>query len=178
MPCCRLWARLDPDRRPYGVAAAWWRLCKQSVRGGSLWSPQQSSSTTWALSATVAAHAPEERGRRLRRNGAHHHGERAGRTIARPPRLTNGPLIGRYRVENGHLPDRSALASISRADVAHFLLSDLETATRITSSGLPGKRYRERDRRSAQGRAYVQEAPAPARIAAISSRFGPYSPGA
>ena len=32
-------------------------------------------------------------------------------TIARPPRLTNGPLTGRYRVENGHLPDRSALAS-------------------------------------------------------------------
>ena len=46
-------------------------------------------------------------------------------TIARPPRLTNGALIGRYRVENGHLPDRSAVASISRADVAHFLLSDL-----------------------------------------------------
>jgi putative NADH-flavin reductase len=47
-------------------------------------------------------------------------------TIARPPRLTNGPLTGRYRVESGHLPDRSALASISRADVAHFLLSELE----------------------------------------------------
>ena len=47
-------------------------------------------------------------------------------TIARPPRLTNGPLTGRYRVENGHLPDRSATASISRADVAHFLLSELE----------------------------------------------------
>jgi uncharacterized protein YbjT (DUF2867 family) len=50
-------------------------------------------------------------------------------TIARPPRLTNGPLTGRYRVENGHLPDRSALASISRADVAHFLLSELEHNT-------------------------------------------------
>ena len=47
-------------------------------------------------------------------------------TIARPPRLTNGPLTGRYRVENGHLPDRSAFASVSRADVAHFLLSELE----------------------------------------------------
>ena len=47
-------------------------------------------------------------------------------TIARPPRLTNGPLTGRYCVENGHLPDRSATASISRADVAHFLLSELE----------------------------------------------------
>jgi hypothetical protein len=41
-------------------------------------------------------------------------------TIARPPRLTNGPLTGRYRVENGHLPDRSALTSITRADVADF----------------------------------------------------------
>ena len=50
-------------------------------------------------------------------------------TIARPPRLTNGPLTGRYRVENEHLPDRSALASISRADVAHFLLSELEHNT-------------------------------------------------
>jgi putative NADH-flavin reductase len=47
-------------------------------------------------------------------------------TIARPPRLTNGPLTGRYRVENGHLPGRSSLAFISRADVAHFLLSELE----------------------------------------------------
>jgi len=52
-------------------------------------------------------------------------------TIARPPRLTNGPLTGRYRVENGHLPDRSALASISRADVAHFLLSELEHRAHI-----------------------------------------------
>jgi putative NADH-flavin reductase len=50
-------------------------------------------------------------------------------TIARPPRLTNGPLTAKYRVENGHLPDRSALASISRADVAHFLLSEIEHNT-------------------------------------------------
>jgi putative NADH-flavin reductase len=47
-------------------------------------------------------------------------------TIARPPRLTNGPLTGRYRIEDGHLPVRSALASISRADVAHSLLDELE----------------------------------------------------
>jgi putative NADH-flavin reductase len=47
-------------------------------------------------------------------------------TIVRPPRLTNGSLTGRYRAENGHLPGRSALASISRADVAHFLLGELE----------------------------------------------------
>lgn len=47
-------------------------------------------------------------------------------TIARPPRLTNGPVTGRYRVENGRLPVASALASISRADVAHFVLGALD----------------------------------------------------
>jgi putative NADH-flavin reductase len=47
-------------------------------------------------------------------------------TIARPPRLTSGPLTGRYDVENGHLPGRSAFASISRADVADFLLGELQ----------------------------------------------------
>jgi putative NADH-flavin reductase len=52
-------------------------------------------------------------------------------TIARPPRLTNGPFTGRYRVENGHLPDRSAWAFISRADVAHFVLSELEHGTHL-----------------------------------------------
>jgi putative NADH-flavin reductase len=45
-------------------------------------------------------------------------------TIARPPRLTNGPLTGRYRVEDGRLPRRGFI--ISRADVAHFLLGELE----------------------------------------------------
>jgi len=52
-------------------------------------------------------------------------------TIARPPRLTNGPLTGRYAVEDERLPEPSALASISRADVAHFLLSELERGTHI-----------------------------------------------
>jgi putative NADH-flavin reductase len=52
-------------------------------------------------------------------------------TIARPPRLTNGPLTGRYSVENERLPDASALASISRADVAQFLLSELERNTHV-----------------------------------------------
>jgi uncharacterized protein YbjT (DUF2867 family) len=45
-------------------------------------------------------------------------------TIARPPRLTNGRMTGRYRTAEGHLPRRGFL--ISRADVAHFLLSALE----------------------------------------------------
>jgi putative NADH-flavin reductase len=47
-------------------------------------------------------------------------------TVARPPRLTNGALTGLYRIEDGHLPGRSALASISRADVAHFMLEEIE----------------------------------------------------
>jgi len=52
-------------------------------------------------------------------------------TIARPPRLTNGTLTGRYRVADEQLPTRSALASISRADVAHFLLTELEHGAHI-----------------------------------------------
>ncbi len=45
-------------------------------------------------------------------------------TIARPPRLTNGALTGRYGVEDGRLP--RGRPWISRADVAHFLLEELE----------------------------------------------------
>ncbi len=48
-------------------------------------------------------------------------------TIARPPRLTKGPMTRRYDVDNGHLPGRSgAFASISRADVADFVLGELQ----------------------------------------------------
>src|SRR5262249_56957229 len=46
--------------------------------------------------------------------------------IARPPRLTNGGLSGRYRIEEERLPGGSAAATISRADVAHFLLDEVE----------------------------------------------------
>jgi putative NADH-flavin reductase len=45
-------------------------------------------------------------------------------TIARPPSLTNGPLTGRYSVEDDHMP-RGGF-SLSRADVAHFFLEELE----------------------------------------------------
>jgi putative NADH-flavin reductase len=45
-------------------------------------------------------------------------------TIARPPKLTNGPLTQNYRVEDGRIPHGGM--SISRADVAHFLLGELE----------------------------------------------------
>jgi len=44
-------------------------------------------------------------------------------TIARPPRLTNGPLTRRYKVEDGRIPRGKWI--VSRADVADFLLSEL-----------------------------------------------------
>jgi putative NADH-flavin reductase len=45
-------------------------------------------------------------------------------TIVRPPRLTNGQLTRRYRVEDGAMPRGSRL--VSRADVADFLLDEVE----------------------------------------------------
>jgi putative NADH-flavin reductase len=45
-------------------------------------------------------------------------------TIVRPPKLTNGPLTQHYRVEDGRMPHGSIF--LSRADVAHFLLGELE----------------------------------------------------
>jgi putative NADH-flavin reductase len=45
-------------------------------------------------------------------------------TIARPPRLTNGPKTESYRIADGTLPGKGR--SISRADVAHFFLNDSE----------------------------------------------------
>ena len=44
-------------------------------------------------------------------------------TIVRPPRLTNGPHTGRYRVEEDGLP--KAQKSIARADVADFMLRQI-----------------------------------------------------
>jgi len=46
-------------------------------------------------------------------------------TIARPPRLTNGPLTRAYGVAEGSMPPAARL-TISRADVADFLLDELE----------------------------------------------------
>lgn len=48
-------------------------------------------------------------------------------TIVRPPRLTNRPATGRYRVAiNQYLPN---CLSVSRADVAHFILHHLTDTT-------------------------------------------------
>lgn len=48
-------------------------------------------------------------------------------TIVRPPRLTNGPRTKRYRVALDHLPPGAGgMATVSRADVAQFLLDEAE----------------------------------------------------
>jgi putative NADH-flavin reductase len=50
-------------------------------------------------------------------------------TIARPPRLSNGKLTGRYAIEEGRMPSGGPM--VSRADVAHFLLDELERPTHV-----------------------------------------------
>jgi putative NADH-flavin reductase len=50
-------------------------------------------------------------------------------TIGRPPRLTNGQLTAQYRIEDNRLPRGSK--SLARADVAHFLLSEVERGEHV-----------------------------------------------
>lgn len=50
-------------------------------------------------------------------------------TIARPPRLTDKPYTGRYRVRDGHLPTFGF--KISRADVADFMIKAVENRSSI-----------------------------------------------
>jgi putative NADH-flavin reductase len=50
-------------------------------------------------------------------------------TIVRPPELTNGPLRGKYRVREGHLPRLGF--KISRADVADFMIKTVTDTTMI-----------------------------------------------
>jgi NAD(P)H-binding len=45
-------------------------------------------------------------------------------TIARPPRLTDRPYTGKYRVREGHLPRFGF--TISRVDVADFMVNAVE----------------------------------------------------
>jgi putative NADH-flavin reductase len=48
-------------------------------------------------------------------------------TIVRPPRLTNGSRTQRYGIADDRLPDGAGgVATISRADVADFLLNEVE----------------------------------------------------
>jgi putative NADH-flavin reductase len=50
-------------------------------------------------------------------------------TIARPPRLTNGRLTRRYNVEDERMPRGGSM--VSRADVAHFMLEELERGAHV-----------------------------------------------
>jgi putative NADH-flavin reductase len=45
-------------------------------------------------------------------------------TIVRPPELTDGSRTGRYRIKDSHLPGFGF--RVSRADVAHFILREVE----------------------------------------------------
>lgn len=51
-------------------------------------------------------------------------------TIARPSQLTNGPLTSHYVVADGQMPQGARL-SISRADVASFLLDEVERSAHV-----------------------------------------------
>jgi uncharacterized protein YbjT (DUF2867 family) len=50
-------------------------------------------------------------------------------TIVRPPRLTDGPLTGRYRTAYGRNLHRGV--RIARADVAHLMLAVLDRADAV-----------------------------------------------
>jgi putative NADH-flavin reductase len=50
-------------------------------------------------------------------------------TLLRPPRLTDKPYTGKYRVREGHLPRFGF--TISRADVAHFMIKAVENRLSI-----------------------------------------------
>lgn len=50
-------------------------------------------------------------------------------TIVRPPRLTDKPLTGKYRVRESHLPNFGF--TISRADVADFVIKSVENQVSI-----------------------------------------------
>jgi|KBSSwiStaDraftv2_1062776.scaffolds.fasta_scaffold139123_2 putative NADH-flavin reductase len=55
-------------------------------------------------------------------------------TLVQPPQLTNGPLTRKYRVGE-HLELRG-IPRISRADVAHFILSQLDDTTYVRKAAL------------------------------------------
>jgi len=50
-------------------------------------------------------------------------------TVVRPPKLTDKPRTGRYRVQEGHLPGFGF--TISRADVADFVIKSAENQVSI-----------------------------------------------
>lgn len=76
-------------------------------------------------------------------------------TIARPPRLTNGPLTGRYGVADDRLPEGAGgMAILSRADLAHFLLDEVEHPAHVRRIvGIAKVRAAARATREAPGHA-------------------------
>jgi putative NADH-flavin reductase len=62
-------------------------------------------------------------------------------TIVRPPRLTNGRLTAQYRTADGRMPPGIPL--VSRADVAAFILDELERGAHVGQIvGMAGGRRR------------------------------------
>jgi putative NADH-flavin reductase len=51
-------------------------------------------------------------------------------TIVRPPKLTNGPFTGQYH-SGEHITSKSLLLEISRADVADFMLKQIDSRAYI-----------------------------------------------
>lgn len=71
-------------------------------------------------------------------------------TIVRPPKLTNGPRTERYGIADDHLPPGAGRAStISRADVAHFLLDEIERSAHLRR--VVGIAYTQSDAVDARG---------------------------
>ena len=80
-------------------------------------------------------------------------------TIVRPPRLTNRPATRRYAVRDGHLPQGAGgSASVSRADVAHFLLDEVEQPAHVRR--VVGMAYARR--------ATVESSPEATRLASVA----------
>ncbi|WP_242352271.1 MULTISPECIES: NAD(P)-dependent oxidoreductase [unclassified Anaeromyxobacter] len=66
-------------------------------------------------------------------------------TIARPPRLTNGGLTRAYGVGDGRMPPGARL-TLSRADLANFLLDELEHPAHVRRMvGLASVKAAERE---------------------------------
>jgi putative NADH-flavin reductase len=63
-------------------------------------------------------------------------------TIVRPPRLVHGPRTGRYSASDGRMPPGAGgTATLRRSDLAHFLLGEVETASRVGQIvGIAGSR--------------------------------------